>query len=207
MDKTSEIAGWKPERLVDIYNEMCINGEAGELWRNIPGAKEIMHIMKDIAPERDSEINPAVRMLICESIIGNDLIDLRDTPRLYLEYLEYWKECHDMPKTDEELSDTELDADFKETAEEMSRKVRTMLAGDMTPWDTLGYLKYDPVQLSPQWEENIYEIEKECDARLKGEMRGMGFCYAYWSAKRAVAAEYGIDWVSPSGMNPGVMFD
>lgn len=112
-----------------------------------------------------------------------------------------------MPKTDEELSDTELDADFKETAEEMSRKVRTMLAGDMTPWDTLGYLKYDPVQLSPQWEENIYEIEKECDARLKGEMRGMGFCYAYWSAKRAVAAEYGIDWVSPSGMNPGVMFD
>jgi len=207
MDKTSEIAGWKPERLVDIYNEMCINGEAGELWRNIPGAKEIMHIMKNIAPERDSEINPAVRMLICESIIGNDLIDLRDTPRLYLEYLEYWKECHDMPKTDEELSDTELDADFKETAEEMSRKVRTMLAGDMTPWDTLGYLKYDPVQLSPQWEENIYEIEKECDARLKGEMRGMGFCYAYWSAKRAVAAEYGIDWVSPSGMNPGVMFD
>ena len=164
MDKTSEIAGWKPERLVDIYNEMCINGEAGELWRNIPGAKEIMHIMKNIAPERDSEINPAVRMLICESIIGNDLIDLRDTPRLYLEYLEYWKECHDMPKTDEELSDTELDADFKETAEEMSRKVRTMLAGDMTPWDTLGYLKYDPVQLSPQWEENIYEIEKECDA-------------------------------------------
>lgn len=207
MDKTSEIAGWKPERLVDIYNEMCINGEAGELWKNIPGAKEIMHIMKNIAPERDSEINPAVRMLICESIIGNDLIDLRDTPRLYLEYLEYWKECHDMPKTDEELSDTELDADFKETAEEMSRKVRTMLAGDMTPWDTLGYLKYDPVQLSPQWEENIYEIEKECDARLKGEMRGMGFCYAYWSAKRAVAAEYGIDWVSPSGMNPGVMFD
>ena len=207
MDKTSEIAGWKPERLVDIYNEMCINGEAGELWRNIPGAKEIMHIMKNIAPERDSEINPAVRMLICESIIGNDLIDLRDTPRLYLEYLEYWKECHDMPKTDEELSNTELDADFKETAEEMSRKVRTMLAGDMTPWDTLGYLKYDPVQLSPQWEENIYEIEKECDARLKGEMRGMGFCYAYWSAKRAVAAEYGIDWVSPSGMNPGVMFD
>ena len=207
MDKTSEIAGWKPERLVDIYNEMCINGEAGELWRNIPGAKEIMHIMKNIAPERDSEINPAVRMLICESIIGNDLIDLRDTPRLYLEYLEYWKECHNMPKTDEELSDTELDADFKETAEEMSRKVRTMLAGDMTPWDTLGYLKYDPVQLSPQWEENIYEIEKECDARLKGEMRGMGFCYAYWSAKRAVAAEYGIDWVSPSGMNPGVMFD
>ena len=207
MDKTSEIAGWKPERLVDIYNEMCINGEAGELWRNIPGAKEIMHIMKNIAPERDSEINPAVRMLICESIIGNDLIDLRDTPRLYLEYLEYWKECHDMPKTDEELSDTELDADFKETAEEMSRKVRTMLAGDMTPWDTLGYLKYDPVQLSPQWEENIYEIERECDARLKGEMRGMGFCYAYWSAKRAVAAEYGIDWVSPSGMNPGVMFD
>lgn len=207
MDKTSEIAGWKPERLVDIYNEMCINGEAGELWRNIPGAKEIMHIMKNIAPERDSEINPAVRMLICESIIGNDLIDLRDTPRLYLEYLEYWKECHDMPKTDEELSDTELDADFKETAEEMSRKVRTMLAGDMTPWDTLGYLKYDSVQLSPQWEENIYEIEKECDARLKGEMRGMGFCYAYWSAKRAVAAEYGIDWVSPSGMNPGVMFD
>ena len=84
---------WNPERLSDLYGQMLSNYEAGETWKNIPAAKEILYIMKEVAPERDEEINPAMRMLICERIVDNDLIDLRDTPRLYLEYLEYWKMC------------------------------------------------------------------------------------------------------------------
>ena len=151
-----------------------------------------------------------MRMLICESIISNDLIDMRDTPRLYLEYLEYWSECEKADKTDEETTDLDLDENFKATADEMSEKIKTMLSGKkegLEIWNSLGRLKHDPVQLTPEWEENIYEIETECDQRLKGESRGMGFCHAYWSTKRSVAANYGIAWRSPSSMNPGVMFD
>ena len=188
---------WNPERLSDLYGQMLSNYEAGETWKNIPAAKEILYIMKEVAPERDEEINPAMRMLICERIVDNDLIDLRDTPRLYLEYLEYWKMCERMDKTEEELTDLDLDAEF-------------MLSGKkeaIATWNSLGHLKHDPVQLTPQWEEHVYEIEKECDERLKDEPRHMGFCHAYWSTKRAVAANYGIEWRSPSSMNPGVMFD
>ena len=68
-------------------------------------------------------------------------------------------------------------------------------------------LRFDPVERSERWEECIYEVEKECDRRLKGERRGMGFCFSYWSTRKAVLARYGIDWKSPAIMNPHVMFD
>ena len=68
-------------------------------------------------------------------------------------------------------------------------------------------LKVDPVQATPEWENVIYEVEKEVDEQLKDEPRGMGFCHSYWSAKRAALARRGIVWRSPSAMNPKVMFD
>lgn len=207
MDSYSDIKVWNPDRLVELYEQMLSNYESGEIWKNIPFAKEILHIMKEIAPERDEEINPATRMLICERILGNDLIDIRDTPRLYLAYLEYWEECNGMPKTEEDLKDISLDKNFSDTVSEMTQKINAILAGDMDVWNSLGHLKHDPVQLTPQWEENIYRIEQECETRLKDEPRGMGFCYSYWHTKAAVAAEFGIEWKSPAGMNRGVMFD
>ena len=75
-------------------------------------------------------------------------------------------------------------------------------------WDSLGgMLKVDPVQATPEWEKVIYEVEKEVDEELKDEPRGMGFCFGYWSAKRAALARRGIEWRSPSEMNPRVIFD
>jgi hypothetical protein len=75
-------------------------------------------------------------------------------------------------------------------------------------WDGLGgMLKVDPVQATPEWEEVIYDVEKELDEELKDEPRCMGFCHSYWSAKRAALARRGIEWRSPSAMNPRVMFD
>ena len=46
-------------------------------------------------------------------------------------------------------------------------------------------LRFDTIQLSPQWEKEIYDIEKETYDELKGESRGMGFCFMYWSTKSA----------------------
>ena len=75
-------------------------------------------------------------------------------------------------------------------------------------WNGLGgMLKVDPVQATPEWEQVIYEVEQELDEHLKDEPRGMGFCHSYWSAKRAALARRGIEWRSPSAMNPRVMFD
>ena len=68
-------------------------------------------------------------------------------------------------------------------------------------------LKVDPVQATTEWEEVIYEVETEVDEQLKDEPRGMGFCHIYWSTKRAALARRGIEWRSPSAMNPRVMFD
>ena len=47
----------------------------------------------------------------------------------------------------------------------------------------------------------------EAGERCFGESRGMGFCFSYWSMKRAVLAKYGIEWRSPRTMNPRVLFD
>lgn len=85
---------------------------SGEIWKNIPGAKEVLSIMKDTVPERDEEIKTAVRTLICERIILGDLIDVKDTPRPYLEAMEYWMECRDMSKTEDDLKDERRDMGY-----------------------------------------------------------------------------------------------
>ena len=69
------------------------------------------------------------------------------------------------------------------------------------------HLKYDPVQLTEAWEENIYDVEKELEEHFKDEPRHMGFCFRYWSAKRTALAKRGIDWRSPAAMNPRTRFD
>ena len=71
-----------------------------------------------------------------------------------------------------------------------------------------GYLKHDPVEWSTAYEKVIDEVERIVDGELDDHPRGMGFCFAYWSAKKHVLrTKFGIEWRSPSEMNPGVMFD
>ena len=71
-----------------------------------------------------------------------------------------------------------------------------------------GHLKRDPVEWSSAYEKVIDEVERLVDEELEDHPRGMGFCFAYWSAKEALLrTKFGIDWRSPSEMNPGVMFD
>lgn len=68
-------------------------------------------------------------------------------------------------------------------------------------------LKYDPVEDTEAYLAVIDEVERRLYEELKDEPRGMGFCFIYWPAKEALLAEYGIEWHSPSLMNPGVIFD
>lgn len=72
----------------------------------------------------------------------------------------------------------------------------------------IGHLRTDPVEYSWEWEKIYYDVESELDRRLANVPRQMGFCFQYWAMKRELLMEkYGIDWRSPSQMNPRVMFD
>ena len=72
----------------------------------------------------------------------------------------------------------------------------------------IGHLRTDPVEYSWEWEKIYYDVEAELDRRLVNVPRQMGFCFQYWAMKRELLMEkYGIDWRSPSQMNPRVMFD
>ena len=71
-----------------------------------------------------------------------------------------------------------------------------------------GYLRRDPVEYTRDWEEIYYDMIDEVEARLADVPRHMGFCFRYWDEeKRVLREKYGIDWNTPSQMNPGVMFD
>ena len=72
----------------------------------------------------------------------------------------------------------------------------------------IGHLRKDPVEYSWRWEDIYYDVEKYLDDRFANAPRQMGFCFHFWSVKREYLAEnYGIEWKSPSQMNPRVMFD
>ena len=72
----------------------------------------------------------------------------------------------------------------------------------------IGHLRTDPEEYTWEWEKIYYDVEAELDRRLANVPRQMGFCFQYWAMKRELLMEkYGIDWRSPSQMNPRVMFD
>ena len=73
---------------------------------------------------------------------------------------------------------------------------------------SINTLRCDPVEYTLRWEDIYYEVERRLDERFANAPRHMGFCFRYWNAKRELLKEeYGIDWKSPSQMNPRVMFD
>lgn len=110
----------------------------------------------------------------------------------------------------ESLSGHELSLS-EDVMEEISFFRRNIGYADNGEYDRIeqrGHLKYDPVEWSAGYESIIDEAEKKIDARLEDFPRGMGFCFAYWHEKQSVLYEdYGIEWRTPSQMNPGVIFD
>lgn len=68
-------------------------------------------------------------------------------------------------------------------------------------------LASDPVEWSKEYEACIDEADHDAYSHLTDCPRGMGFCFAYWAEKENALARRGIEWHSPSHMNPGVLFD
>lgn len=198
-------------RMVDMMETMRKNSDEGKLWKNIPLAREMMHLFKDCTPLRDEEINPIVRMSGVNAIGNKNIISVNDTPRLYLSYLEYWEICNDLVMDgDGEVSDpkyfvSELDKQLFQYTTVVDPSFNFDTYEEM--FGRASMLRFDPVQLTPKWEEKVYDIELETEREVGSEYKGMGFCFIVWSAKTKIASRYGFRWRSPQVMNPRVRFD
>ena len=180
-------------RLKKIQKEMLRNADEGDVWKNIPLAKEAMHLLKD----RRLGFDDDQAKDFFKTMFDAHAIDDLNTPRLYLSFLDYYHWLWNSTYYDDNRTYHLLlavDPDLSE--EEFLKRVGNYRS-----------LKYDPIQNTPEWEEIIYEVEKELDEKFRGVDRYMGFCHEYWSAKRAALAKRGIEWRSPQQMNPRVRFD
>ena len=206
---------WSDEYAAELIDQMNSNNEDGNMWRNIPLVREFIHELKDVAPFRSEIINPAYKAHWIACILENDYIDKRETPRLFQSLCELYRLYRDFEKADDydDYLQEHFDKDYFRQVDKWIYSF-AMIVRDpqwehaLQCWNGLGgMLKVDPVQATPEWEEVIYDVEKEVDEELEDEPRGMGFCHIYWSAKRAALARRDIEWRSPSAMNPRVMFD
>lgn len=162
-------------------------------WKNIPMAREALHLLKDRRKCRTATQAKA----FCKKVLSHDLISPTDTPRLYLSYLDYYHRLLGSAYYKGELTDRLLNAiDPEYSDEEFLDDLR----------DSRQKL-YDPVQRTPKWEEIIYDVEQECDEQLQGIKPYRGFCHKRWGVKKEILAKYDIDWKSPARMNPRIRFD
>lgn len=104
-------------------------------------------------------------------------------------------------QTAEEIAETENEIEF------LTRCITLAAKGRFNEIPQRGHLKKDPIEWISRWEEVIDEADRKAYRRLAGMPRGMGWCFAFWAERAAALREFGIEWRSPSLMNPGVMFD
>ena len=209
------VCEWSDKYAAELIDQMNRNNEDGNIWRNIPLVREFIHELKDVAPFRSDVINPAYKAHWIACALENDYIEKKETPRLFQSLCELYRLYRDYEKPSDYDDDLQehFDKYYFRQVDKWIYKL-AMIVSDpqwehaLHCWDGLGgMLKVDPVQATERWEDVIYEVEEELEEQLKDEPRGMGFCHSYWSAKRAALARRGIEWRSPSAMNPGVMFD
>ena len=199
------------ERMTELIDTMHLNTEAQESWKNIPLAREIMHLVKDCTPLRDEEIDPSVRMLIVSTLADDDLLSPKDTPRLFLSFYQYFEICNEL-KTDQDAVQRGLKQFANKLYKNLFEFTWTVDPG-MTEdlylrlFAKKGSLRFDFAQLLPEWEKEVYDIESETAKKLGKTQRYRGFCHSYWSTKTEVAEKHGINWRSPRVMNPKVRFD
>lgn len=200
-----------------VENDNSFNG----IWKNLPLGHEAFDLMRDGLPLRvEGELTPYTRIVLLNKML--DCMSMRDCARFYKEVQEYQLGLFDLID-DQDLAE-DMDIDEYEGSPEAYVRQYTVKDHKKSMEKVLDYLdpkvsmeqwcrkynvrlKFDPVERSEEWEKCIYDVEAECNRKLKHEKVGMGFCYSYWSTKKSVLAKHGIEWNSPSTMNPRVIFD
>ena len=181
------------DQLQSLYDQMTSNEQKGDYWKNIPLGREAMHLMKDVAPYEDEHLFKQ----FCELVTNDKLLSELDSPRLMLSFMDFWHVLEESTYNWEQETYRLL----RMTNPKVDENEKLQRIGEIR------HLNYDPVQLTEAWDENIYDVEEELDEQFRDEPRHMGFCFFYWSAKRAALAKRGIEWRSPQIMNPRTRFD
>ena len=188
------------ERIIELVDQMKVNGEEMRIWANIPLAKEALELVRNI-PEEEEE-NELGKAYALNAVM--EKLSEYDTPRLALEIL---REELALLKASEEKSDWLTEEDIKADIARLLDYINLDIPTGEFIRRHHRHLKFDPVERTPEWEENIYEAELEADKVLGDTPRGMGFCFSHWPALKAALAKRGIKWQTPPELNPRVMFD
>lgn len=183
------------EILSKIFKEMVANvSPKGDYWKNISLGRRAFDIMKHLPDVLDGEYDsPAEKAAILENML--EQMDETLTPRFCLSVREYIKSCDPDSKSNE--AEMEKLRDYIDESLSMPEYCKKHSR----------FLKFDPVERSERWEEIIEAVERECAETTADVPPAMGYCFAYWSAKREILRTYGIEWRSPHEMNPRVKFD
>lgn len=200
------------KRILKILEKMGDNSvqEGWPVWKNIPLARELLDILHNKIPMSGEYLDATEFIFVIDFIFLNELLEERDVPRLCLEFLQLRK----LALSAQTENDVRISSDKVlgvREADTIQNRLDLYISHNVdTQWwkDYVGAtLDFDPVERTQEWEDIIYEVEKACDRKLKNVPRGMGFCFQYWSVKKAELAKRGIEWKTPHQMNPKVMFD
>lgn len=182
-------------KLGAIFSEMVKNyNSAGDSWKNIGLGREAFGLMLSLPDNYPGEYEtPADKANLLSQML--DQMIETESPRFCIAVREEMERLN--PGDSANGKALLMLRDYIDTSipmEDFCKRYRR-------------HLKFDPVERSEEYERVIPEVEREIAKELRGIPRGMGFCFAYWSAKKAGLAKRAIEWNSPAYMNPGVMFD
>ena len=69
-------------------------------------------------------------------------------------------------------------------------------------------MTHDPVEDTEEYKRIAPTVEALIKEELGEQRRMLGYCHIYWAAKKRILKEkFGIDWKSPSELNPYIIFD
>ncbi|MBP5770105.1 MAG: hypothetical protein J6W75_01945 [Bacteroidaceae bacterium] len=191
------------ECLVATVDKMRKNSQEMRMWRNVPLGAECMELLQAIEDPEEEGIG---KVMACEAIV--EQLPEYDIPRQVLDIRHYEQQQLALASEDDLKQHPDLKDELEQAIRKLEDYIDTEHISDGEFRERYNrHLKSAPIERTPLWEENYYEVEKECDRRLGNTPRGMGFCFAYWSTLRQVLAERGILWQSPHELNPRVMFD
>ena len=188
MDKTIVKLETIFSKMVSNYNSM------GNSWKNIELGREAFGLMMSLPDNYPGEYETSADKANLLNQMLDHMVET-ESPRFCITVREEIERLNPGDTANDKALRMLRDyIDTSVTMEGFSKRYRR-------------HLKFDPVERSEEYERAISEVERKIAKGLKGIPRGMGFCFAYWTAKKAELAKRAIEWNSPAYMNPGVMFD
>ena len=68
-------------------------------------------------------------------------------------------------------------------------------------------IKRDPVELTEEYKEAMEKLDMILDKEFPQDQYTIGTCHRYWARKKELLKKQGIEWKTPSELNPDVKFD